>query len=356
MLTMGNVKQVEVDFAGGGYDIPLEFGFENEHPSVSPPYTLHAFGQKFKGQSLSLTTIELGTRDDVLMVPGSRHSVRIQFAFENFDVSIYPDIVVVGENGGTLTMKFVEPTGDHAAQLRFVLNSYISGDFVTLGSVMSYSGPTKPKEVKAAQQQSWVDRYRSIGVACLSGLLALWAASGIYVRYTTGYELHPVMIERSGQPMKATTAGQIAYLNPEAERGEVLFSVNSNSGDVLNFRMPCDCKAVMNQSITEGATVLPDDIIMTILVNSVGLDVKALMSVEGLSRAMKGDHVFLDLADGRSLPVQVVASQTVNAASLRGDPFVPVQLMPPADTISDADIGKFAQLRVTKKLPWKRAE
>ena len=350
------IRQVSIDFEGSEPEIPVEFGFESEHPSVSPPYTMHAYGQRFEGQSLSLTTIEVKGRDDVLLVQGTRHIVRLQFAFENFSVTIFPEVVVAKERGDTLTLKFADPTGDHAAQLRFVLNSYIAGDFVTLGSVMSYSGPTKPKDDKPAARQPWTERYRSIAVVCLSTFLALWAAAGIYTRYTTGMEMHPVMIERAGQPMKATTAGQIAYLNPTAQKGEVLFSVNANSGDVLNFRMPCDCEAVVNQGVDEGLTVLPDDIIMTILVNSVDVDVKALMSVEGLARAMKGDRVYLDMADGRSIPVQVVASAAANAASLRGDPFVPVQLVPGEGVLSASDIGKFAQIRVTKELLWARAE
>ena len=45
--------------------------------------------------------------------------------------------------------------------------------------------------------------------------------------------MHPVLIERVGQDMQATTAGQISYLNPDATKGEVLFSVNANSGDIL---------------------------------------------------------------------------------------------------------------------------
>ncbi len=39
--------------------------------------------------------------------------------------------------------------------------------------------------------------------------------------------------------MKATTAGQISFLNPNAKKGEVAFSINANTGDVLNFQLPC---------------------------------------------------------------------------------------------------------------------
>ena len=76
--------------------------------------------------------------------------------------------------------------------------------------------------------------------------------------------------------------------------------------------MPCDCEVVVGQGVAEGVTVLPTDEILTILTNSVGLNVETLMSVEGLARAMSGDRVFLDMADGRSIPVQVIAGKDIS--------------------------------------------
>lgn len=299
-----------------------------------------------------MTAIHVTARDEIFLIKGSKHAARIQFDFKNFSVSIYPDVIVVGEKDDELILKFADPTGDHAAQLRFVLNSFIAGDFVTLGAVMAYSGPTKPKEDKKPAEQDWKQRYRSIGVATLSAVLAIWAASALYVRYTTGIEMHPVLIERSGQPMQATTAGQVSYLNPNAAKDEVLFSVNANSGDVLNFKMPCDCEVVLNQGVREGVTVLPTDVILTILVNSFELNIQALMSVEGLARAMTGDRVFLDLADGRSIPVQVLAGSSANSATLGGELFVPVQLIPEEGALTEADIGRYGQLRLAKPHFW----
>lgn len=351
-MELQKAKRKNLNLVGANTPVPYEFGFESEHPAVSLPFSLKVCGQQFVGSRISMTTIHVMSRDEIFLIKGSKHAARIQFDFKNFSVSIYPEVVVAGETGDELILKFADPTGDHVAQLRFVLNSFIAGDFVTLGAVMAYSGPTKPKEEKQKAEPNWKERYRSIAVATLSGFLALWAASALYVRYTTGIEMHPVLIERAGQPMQATTAGQISYLNPEAAMGEVLFSVNANSGDVLNFKMPCDCEVVLSQGVREGVTVLPTDVILTILVNSLDLNVQALMSVEGLSRAMKGDRVFLDLADGRSIPVQVIAGKGANTASMAGDLFVPVQLVAKDDSLTEADIGKYGQLRLAKSYFW----
>lgn len=341
-----------LNLVGSTNVVPYEFGFENEHPTVSLPFSLKISGQEFQGASISMTTIQVMAQDEVFLIKGTKHAARIQFDFKNFSVSIYPEVVVVGEFKDELVLKFADPTGDHVAQLRFVLNSFIAGDFVTLGSVMAYSGPTEPKKEKKVVEQNWTERYRSLAVATVSGLLAIWAASALYVRYTTGHEMHPVLIEQAGQPMQATTAGQISYLNPDAAKGEVLFSVNANSGDVLNFKMPCDCEVVLSQGVREGITVLPTDVILTILVNSLDLSIQALMSVEGLSRAMKGDRVYLDMADGRSIPVQIIAGKGANTAAMSGQLFVPVQIVSKDNLLTEADIGKYGQLRLAKPHFW----
>lgn len=351
-MELQKAKRKSLNLVGANVPVPYEFGYETEHPAVSLPFSVNVCGQQFVGASISMTTVHVMARDEIFLIKGSRHAARVQFDFQNFSVSIYPEIIVVGEVNDELILKFADPTGDHVAQLRFVLNSFIAGDFVTLGAVMAYSGPTKPKEEKKAAEKNWKERYRSIAVAVFSGLLALTAAYSLYVRYTTGIEMHPVLIDRAGQPMQATTAGQISYLNPEAKQGEALFSINANSGDVLNFKMPCDCEVVLSQGVREGITVLPTDVILTILVNNFELNIQALMSVEGLARAMTGDRVYLDLADGRSIPVQVIAGKGANTASMSGELFVPVQLVSTEGTLTEDDIGKYGQLRLTKALFW----
>jgi hypothetical protein len=72
------------------------------------------------------------------------------------------------------------------------------------------------------------------------------------------------------------------------------------------------------------------------------------MSIEGLARAMSGDTAYLDMSDGRTIPVQVVATSATNAAALQGDLFVPVDLVPDAGALGPDDIGKSARLRLSR--------
>ncbi|MCC1494900.1 hypothetical protein [Cognatishimia sp. F0-27] len=338
--------------AGAAPEIPADFGFEDEHPQIQLNFTLSIEGCKYRGESISLTHVIVRNEGDTVMGSTGRHVGLLTITFDSFTITLQPDLYMQEDRpGGRAVFRIADPTGPHLPQLRYILNSVIAGDIVGVDGMMRYSGPTAPKAAKAAAPKATIaDRVRSIAGIVLSAALVLAALYVVTIRYTTAQELHPVYVARDGQPMRATTAGQIGYLNPDAEVGEVLFSVNANSGDVLNFVMPCDCEVAVTKGIKEGATVLQTDLILTVFHNSDEIRVQTLMSIEGLNRALSGDRVHMDMTDGRSIPVDVVASETTRAASMRGEMFVPVDLVPAEGALTEADIGKSAQLRLSKSL------
>jgi len=332
--------------------LPVDFGYDDEHPLLKIPFSVTVAGQRYTGESISLMQIHAQANEGGMLGAGARHIAIINFTFESFVLTLHPEIAVISEDvQGKSVFQFSNPTGVHLPQLRYLLNSHIGGDFVTVDGMVSYTGPTAPKVTKGeARGRSVMSRVRSIGVAALSALLIVAAAGVLLKRYTTSYEMHPVFVERAGQKMRATAAGQISYLNPNAAKGEVLYSVNANTGNVLNFMMPCDCEVVVTKGILDGTTVLQTDLILTIYVNTSLIRAQTLMSIEGLNRAMNGDQVHMDLNDGRSIPVEVIASEATTAASLRGDIFVPVELVSEDGALTTKDIGKSARLRLSKGL------
>lgn len=332
--------------------VPVDFVYDTEHPVLPIPFTVHIGDQKFEGTGLSVAAAYInapGAFDANLM--GSKFVIRIQFDFEGFTVAVFPEAMVAGtRNDGEIALQFIDPTGPHLPQLRYILNSFIAGDFVSLGSMMGYTGPTKPKKPREKAIEDPRRRLKSLAAAVGSVVLILLALNVILTRYTQSYEARPVFIERAGTEMRATAAGQLSYLNPAAKQGEVVFSINSNSGDVLNFQLPCDCEVTVTDNVVEGATVLPIDPILTFFDSSVGVRVRTQMSVEGLAKAMDGERVYLDVADGRSIPVRVVINSNSNASALRGELYVPVDLVAEEGSLSVEDIGQSARLRLAKPI------
>ncbi|MBD3666054.1 hypothetical protein [Sulfitobacter aestuariivivens] len=329
--------------------IPKDFGLENEHPMLTMPFSLRVGDQVFEGSRLSVTQMEVSSPVGEA-VPGTRRLGTLKFPFEDFSVTLTADVTVQGQSGDTLTLLFSEPTGAHLAQLRYLINSYIAGDLVTLKGMMSYTGPTQPKAPKAAVQRSVRDRARSIGVALASLLFVLVAATVVFGRYTTAYELHPVFIDRGGQSMQATVAGQLTYLDGDAAVGDVAYTIAATTGDVLSFQMPREGEVQLASEIYEGATVLPEDLILTIFDDSSSLRLRTMISIEGLTRALQGDPARIELNDGRKYPVEVLVKDTTRAAALTGDLYVPVDLAVKGEGLDPVDVGKSARLRLSKTL------
>ncbi|UWQ19667.1 hypothetical protein [Jannaschia sp. M317] len=330
--------------------IPGGFAHEDEHPLIAIPFHLTLEGTSLAGDRLSMTHL-LARAEGTAPAPGTRGIARLRIDFADFSLTLSPEVAVQDVAGdGQVKLMFTDPTGPHLPQLRYVLNAVIAGEIAGMDGVMSYSGPTAPKPAQAAYKPGLRDRARTMGVIALSAALILAAGTVLVNRMTTGVEMHPVFIEAQGRQMSATTGGQLSYLDAEAARGEVVFAITSNAGDVLNFQMPCDCEVKLAANAYEGATLLPSDPILTILEINPEIRARTLISIEGLARAMTGDRTTLQLHDGRDIPVEIVADGTANAAALKGDLFVPIELRAPAGALTEADIGLAGRLRLTTPL------
>jgi alginate biosynthesis protein Alg44 len=350
--TQGNqgMNQPEKEVAHN--PVPQDFVYDTEHPVLPVPFKAMITGQAFEGVGLSVTAAYVavaGVFDPEWL--GRKAISKLEFQFRGFTILLDVEVIVAGSReSGEMTLQFVDPLGEHLPQLRYILNTFIAGDFVSMNGMLGFSGPVKLKEDTNAAAEDTKRHYRSIAMATLSAFLILIAGSVLFGRATQSYELRPVFIERAGSEMKATTAGQVSYLNPDAKQGDVVFSIYSNSGDVLNFQLPCDCEVVFAEGIFEGATVLQIDTILSFFEPTVKPTVKTQMSLEGLTKAMNGDKVFLDMNDGQTIPVNVVVTSATNTASLRGDLFVPVTLIPTEGALANSDIGKSARVRFSKTL------
>lgn len=329
--------------------VPQDFLYDTEHPVLPIPFTVQFGDHKLVGAGLSVAAAYVSISGP--LDPGwkgQKQLVRLMFDFQGFTIVLSAEVVVAGSRQpGEMTLQFMEPTGPHLPQLRYIINTYIAGDFVSLGGMLGYTGPMMPKAPKASESTPLKFRIRGAVAGLLSLALIAGCGAVLWSKLTQSYELRPVFIERAGQDMKATTAGQISFLNPAAKRGEVVFSINSNDGDVLSFQLPCDCEVSVIEGVFEGATVLPIDPILSLFDSTFGVRVQTQMSIEGLGKAMNGDQAYLDINDGRSIPVRVVMTSATTAASLRGEPFVPVDLAPIGVTLTQDDIGKAAKLRIS---------
>ncbi|MGB3244746.1 MAG: hypothetical protein WBB25_09435 [Sulfitobacter sp.] len=330
--------------------VPAGFGFENEHPMLTMPFTLRIGDSVFEGKRISVTAMEVVSQGESF-THGSRALATINFPFEDFAITLMADVTVgPGGDGSIIELLFSEPTGAHLPQLRYIMNSFIAGDIATLKGMMAYTGPTQPKAPKPKAETGLRDRIRSIAVAIASLVIAFLAAFVVFGRYTTAYEQHPVFIGQTGLSMQATVAGQLTYLDADAVAGDVAYTIAATTGDVLSFQMPAAGNVEIASDIFEGATVLAEDLILTIFDDSPELRLRTMISIEGLTRALRGDPARIEMNDGRTFPVQVTVRDNTRSASLKGDLFVPVDLAVIGEGLKPSDINKSARLRLSKTL------
>ncbi|WP_139792759.1 hypothetical protein [Pseudophaeobacter leonis] len=129
--------------------MPVDFGYDDEHPLLKVPFSLTVAGQRYTGESISLMQIHAQADEGRMLGNGTRHIAIINFTFESFILTLRPEITVISEDvQGKSVFQFTNPTGDHLPQLRYILNSHIGGGFVTPDGMISYTGPTRPPNQK----------------------------------------------------------------------------------------------------------------------------------------------------------------------------------------------------------------
>lgn len=289
--------------------LPLGFAHESEHPQVAIPFTVLVDNRQLRGESLSLTkAVATGLMPRPADAPVS--PVTLRFDLDGFSVSLYASARIetsAASEDGKTEFILTNPTGPHLAPLRYILNSYIAGDIVTMDGVLGYTGPVTIKPRPAAHKPGpWERRsqwFRRGLVAALSlGLVAI-AGSLIVNRMLFAYEPRPVTLEQSGQTVRASAAGQLSYVDENATQGKVLYSVLANSGDLISVRMPCDCTVLHGDSFTEGAIVLPGEPLVRLVTSEAGLEAETMLTLAGSTRLAEGDTAQLVFDDGQVVPV-----------------------------------------------------
>ena len=239
---------------------PVSLPGGNDHPVVDLPYTAVIDGRQYHGQGLCLVAAYVSG----LMDPGILNAtriVRLVFQFDGFSVMLVVDAEVrkSARGPGEAELIFMHPTGPHLQQLRHILNAFIAGDLVGLGQTIGVAGTAAPKGPKdGAKPESRFSLRRTVGAASilmLSLALVVVAGSLSYQRFFVTLVPNLGIVVSTGDQMRATSTGQIAFLDLTAAKGDVVVAIQSPSGDVQSLFLPCDC-TVTAGSLREGSTVI----------------------------------------------------------------------------------------------------
>lgn len=321
-----------------------------DHPMIEMPFHVEIDGRQYKGRGISLVRAGVSGLMD-RQSNGAERIAWVVFRFQGFTValSIEARLQDVDAAKGTATLIFLEPLGDHLPQLRHLMNAYIAGDLVTLGNTLSVS-PTTGQKPKAAPHRGFGQRVRSLTGAALlvglTGLLALLVTGKVFQRAFTLTLDTPAIAGFDGSTLAATATGQIDFLNPDAQQGEVAFALRANSGQTLSVVMPCACRVEV-MGVAVGATVFAGDPILRLSSPDAGLVLTGTIAPDRVMDLAEAARIDLRFADGTSLAATLPPGGI--GMSAPGEP-VPFRLTPTAPLAEDR-LGQLAEVTLQRPVP-----
>ena len=343
------MKHVEITPGGDATPLPAGFAHKGEHPQLEVPFTALVGEHILDGTKLSLTNaVVSGTLPG--WADGKTVSTALRLNFSGFAVLLYVDVMIQKseDEDATYTLMFTEPTGEHLAPLRYLLNSYISGDVVALGGVIGYTGPLTAKTKQAVEAPGMSYRIKNalrVGVVtALTAGLALIALNLVHQRIVFSYEPRPVTVTAPWQTLLATAAGQLTYVDPNAGKDEVIFAILANSGDYLSVKMPCDCTIQPMHHFVQGATIMRGTPIVRLSSGEAGLVANTEISAEGAVKLVAGERAELVMADGDVIPV----TADILPSPTDGDRTVLIEMT--LDEAADVEPGQVGRLRFRRSL------
>ncbi|SHJ01538.1 HlyD family secretion protein [Palleronia salina] len=327
---------------------PLSAG--NEHPLIDIPFTAVIDGRRYSGGGLSMTTAQVTGLID-RGIDGTQNIVRLIFDFPGFQLALSPaaQVRVIDDNTGVLV--FSEPTGDHSAQLRQVLNDYISGDLTSSGRLIRSGALAQPKNggSGAPGKPTIGQRVRSgaatLVVLALTVALIALAVSLMQARLFTTDIAAPGRVVPEGQTIRATADGQISFIDAEAQAGDVLFALDTVDGETLSIAMPIDGVA-QPISVTEGSTVLAGEPLFAVSPDDAALTIEARLPQELLFEVQQTGGVDVTLPGGAEFRATLAEGFRAPGA-VGSDGLVRTNLVPSID-LPDGTAGQVAALSVTR--------
>ena len=105
---------------------PADLAGHGEHPVIRIPFNVVINGRSFVGNGLSIVGADAtGLIDPQLH--GRVQVVMLVFNFPGYSISLPVDAAIGAGSpeAGTVSLRFLEPTGPHLPQLRYILNAYV---------------------------------------------------------------------------------------------------------------------------------------------------------------------------------------------------------------------------------------
>ncbi len=328
---------------------PIPHGAGNEYPMIDMPFSAVIDGRRYTGDRISLVEAEVSGLIDPAL-DDTQRVVQLIFDFPGFQVILTPTCRIEQHRDNGAELHFTEPTGDHHAQLRQLLNDYISGDLTSTGALIRSSdltngpAPRHPADTRPGFGARLRRLFGTLVILALAALLIATAALLVDRRVFTTQITTPARVMPAGQTLRATADGQISFVDLQAGAGDVLYAIDTSDGETLTIAMPCDC-AARPINATPGDTVLAGDAVVAVAPGDAGLVVEAEIPRALIYEIERAGGVSAELSDGTTFTAALAEGAHIPAGGAPDD-YATLTFTPDAPLPAEA-AGRIARLAVS---------
>ncbi|MAM62973.1 hypothetical protein [Maritimibacter sp. UBA3975] len=321
----------------------------NEYPLLDIPFSAVIDGRRYTGDGISLVEAEVSGLVDPA-IDGTERVVHLIFEFPGFQIVLAPAARISRNRDNGFELVFTEPTGDHHAQLRQVLNDYISGDLTSSGDLIRSADLTRgdvPRHPADAKPGFAARARRVLGTLMVLLLAAILVATAAYLvdrRVFTTNITTPARVMPAGQTLRATADGQLSFVDLEAGEGDVLYAIDTSDGETLTIAMPCDCTA-RPINATPGDTVLAGDAVAAVASEDAGLVIEAEVPRAMIYEIERAGGVRAELSDGTTFTASLAEGAHIPSGGAPDD-YATLTFAPDSG-LPEGAAGRIARLSVS---------
>lgn len=333
-----------------------DFTDASEHPRLRIPFSVSIDGRSYEGVTLSMVGARIAGIAPANWAGASKLAI-FRFNFNGFWLSLPIDVVVASSDSetGAIALRFRDPTGQHMPQIRYLLNCWIAGDHVSLNGLIGLPAPSpkgnaaSPDAVQLPRSAALARVVGTLGVGLASVALFVLTATAVNNRLFVTEVNAPAFTQRQGLTMKATTSGQIDFIDASAASGQPAYSILASTGVAVTVSMPCDCE-VTTTGIERGATVLVGQPIFHVSKRGAPLVVQAGLTGPELRRLAEGATIEVETPGGQKVDASVIVDRAFASSS----EVLPITLVP-LQPLQDVQPGTPVVVRLDSSPGWVRA-